>query len=67
VPDAAVRGLAALLALGGGAAVVIGWSRVRKVEVAIAEGRPVPPLRAHVALAVVVGLVAAMVVLLIFV
>jgi putative membrane protein len=57
-PTLAVRGLSALLALATAAAAYLGWNRWRTVDVAIAEGRAAPPARAHIILAVVVGLVA---------
>ena len=64
-PDVAVRALATLMALTAGAAAFAGWNRWRKVEAAIAAGCPAPPLRAHVALAAVVTLVAIAVALLV--
>lgn len=64
-PDAAVRALGTVLAVTAGASAFAGWNRWRKVEAAIAAGRPAPPLRAHVALAAVVCLVALAVALLV--
>jgi putative membrane protein len=66
-PDAAVRGVAVLLAIAAGGSAVAGWNRWRQVESAISAGQPAPPLRVHVGLAVVVGFVAAVVAVLIVV
>ena len=66
-PDVAVRGLAVLLAAAAGAASFAAWSRWSKVEAAIIDGRTVPPLRAHAGVSIVVGLVAAIAVVLIIV
>ena len=64
-PALAVRLLAVLLAVTAAASALIAWDRWTKVEAAIAAGRPAPPPRAHVLLAVVVGLVSLTVVVLI--
>ena len=64
-PALAVRLLAVLLAVTAAASALIAWDRWTKVEAAIAARRPAPPPRAHVILAVVVGLVSLTVVVLI--
>jgi len=64
-PEYAVRGVAVLLAVTAGASALAGLRRWRQVEAAIADRRPVPPLRVHVGVAVVVCVVAAVVTVLI--
>ncbi len=64
-PPVAVRGLALLLASSAAVSAFLAWDRWRKVELAIAEGRSAPPPRAHVTLALTVGLVAGVVVVLV--
>ncbi|NYG54123.1 DUF202 domain-containing protein [Nocardioides perillae] len=63
-PEAAVEVLACLLAAVAALAAGLAWDRWRRVEAAIAAGRPAPPPRAHVVLALaVVGVAVAAIVL----
>jgi putative membrane protein len=63
-PTAAVRSLSILLGAAAGFSAWVAWNRWRSVERAIAEGRPAPPPRVHVVLAVTVVATAAAVVIL---
>jgi len=64
-PSVAVRGLAVLLASVAALSAFLAWERWRKVDAAIADGRPAPPPRIHVILSLTVALVAGVVVVLI--
>jgi putative membrane protein len=64
-PSVAVHGIAVLLASAAAFAAFLAWDRWRRVEAAIADGRPAPAPRAHVILSLTVVLVAAVVVVLI--
>ena len=66
-PELAVQGLAAALAVVAGLSACLAWARWRKVEDAIAHGRPMPESRAHVVLAVTVCAAAVAVAILAFV
>ncbi|MBM0126339.1 YidH family protein [Pimelobacter simplex] len=66
-PAFAERGLAVLVAAAAAASAWIAWDRWQKVEAAILDGRPAPPPRAHVILAVVIGVVSMAVIVLILV
>ena len=64
-PTPAVRALAALLAVAGGASALLGWRRWNAVEAAIEAGQAAPPPRAHVLLSLTV--VSATVILLVLI
>jgi len=63
-PEVAVQGIACFLAVVAGICAAVAWVRWRRVEDAIAHGRPMPEFRGLVLLAVAVGAVAAAVVVL---
>jgi putative membrane protein len=66
-PTAAIQGLAVLLSGTAGLSAVLAWRRWRNVQTAIAEGRAAPLPRAHLLLAVAVGVVAAVILVLVLV
>jgi putative membrane protein len=57
-PDGAVRALALLLTVVGGAAAVLGWDRWRRVQRAMEAGTPLPSGRANAVLPAAVLVVA---------
>lgn len=68
-PVAAVRTIACVLGVSGGACAVLAWARWRAVEAAIAERRPVPVARPRTVIGVAgaVGAVALALVVLVLV
>jgi putative membrane protein len=60
-PEVVVHTLAGFLAATAGLSAFLAWIRWRRVEDAIRENRPVPTPRAHIALALAVAAVAAVV------
>lgn len=66
-PSVAVQGLAVLLACAAAFSAVVAWDRWRRVEVAIAAGRPAPSPRVHVILSLAVAVVAGAVVVLVLI
>lgn len=63
-PEVAVQYMATLLAVVAGLTACLAWTRWRRVEDAIAHDRQIPGSRAHVLLAVTVGVIAGAVVVL---